>query len=832
MVKTITERPLILANITKQTWHMRYDAETKQFNFFDTAGDKQVKIKEETKNTGVFELAPNDRSWEVILPNGTISRLYECKRANINWEFSSFQSVLNVLKKLKRKEGWLTRKKITYYNPQTKETTSDKAVALAWFPDKDPLIINACPYQRVGMWVSPGPDYVDVSIYYINGLSRKDICEWTKADDSGFRLYNDGTVSHFWTGKVYDENRTFEENRRTYHQLDIRSKKFYRSMGNMADLRSPELVGADSDVRYLCKGTLDILKKAGFPEHLWCWGNFKRKFEDSYDLVNFARFPQRHKQTKNGASIEEFLKDKPFTPECQLIESFNKGVLIRIPGFFEEWKDGRGQFYHYKPYVISNDVVKLVNASCYERYRIWLSNDGKKRSCQELVHDKTEWKRVNWDNIPFIDESSLDPRDVADLTAKEQRMYKEAWEVYKKMASKKLDKIFTLLPALQHIKEFIAQYPQSSQMKNLKSILTAMYEHPKTTETIIKMGHGDWFFDNQAMRRYYSGGDDYFSLDKVLYKFGLSSHSYKEDKRKSIYQNLGVSKEQFEWLGSYKHAYDFMSQFRDISIPIPGKHLEYYDSFATVPLKYLLILAQCCEVWGEQRFRRDNYYAYEVASLIRNDNFTPLDVQKIIDKNLDLSELQDYLRMRRELRNIEDFHIDDWNKVPEDNTDLHFCHNRIVEFYNFYQANRERYYREQQEKRLLQYQENYAKRYKTLKSLAYQNETDTRCIVVPEKLIELTVEGQVLHHCVGSFAESVSEGRDTIVFLRRKEAPKVSYATISLLKHGDQWYIDQAHTKNNGPITEEDVKFLKDWAKDHNVDTSSIKTTYSWKCHH
>ena len=125
-------------------------------------------------------------------------------------------------------------------------------------------------------------------------------------------------------GKVYDEKRIFEENRRTYHQLDIRSKQFYRSMGNMADLRSPEIVGAESDARYLCKETLDILKKSGFPDYLWCWGNCKRKFDDSYDLINFAKFPQKHTQTKNGASIEEFLKDKPFTPDCELIESLIK----------------------------------------------------------------------------------------------------------------------------------------------------------------------------------------------------------------------------------------------------------------------------------------------------------------------------------------------------------------------------------------------------------------------------------------------------------------------------------------------------------------------------
>ncbi len=832
MVKTITERPIIVANIAKQTWRVVYNSKTKQFEFLRPGEIGNVKIKEETKNTGVYELTPQERTWDVILPNGTIARSYDCKKANISWEIDSFQKALDVLKKMNRKEAYLTRKKVTYYNPKTQATTSDKATALAWFPNKEPLILSACPYQRVGMWVDPGTNYVDISIYYIDGLSRKTSSNWKKATDTGFRLYNDGTISNFWMGKVH-EKRTFEENRRTYHQLDIRSRQFYRSMGNMADLRSSEIVGAESDARFLCKETLDILKKAGFPDYLWCWGNCKRKFDDPYDLVNFAKFPQKHTQTKNGASIEEFLKDKPFTPDCELVESFNKGVLIRVPGFSEEWKDGRGQFYHYRPYVEKSNVIKLVNASCYERYRIWLSNDGKKRSCQELVHDRTEWKRVNWDHIPFLEESDLTPREIQDLSPKEQRTYKDAWGMYKKMVSKKMDKIFTLLPALQHIKEFIAQYPQLSRIKNLKAVLTAMYDSPKTTETIIKIGHGDWFFQDPYGGCYGHNADgNSFSLDHVLQKFGLSSCGYKEDKRKSLYQNLGVSKEQFEWLGTYKYAYRFTSQFKTISIPIPGKHQEFYESFAAVPLKHIQTIARCCEVWASQGTSRDDYKSWEVSYLIRDHNYTPLDLQKVMDKNLNLSTLRDYLRMRRELHGVNDFNIDDWDKVPDDNTDLTFCHNRIIEFYNLYQANRERYYREQQEKRLLEYQENYNKRYKTLKTLAYENKTNERCIVVPQKLIELTVEGQVLHHCVGSFAQSVSEGRDTIVFLRRKDAPKVPYATISLLKNGEQWYIDQAHTKSNGPITEEDVEFLKEWAQGNNVDTNSIKTTYGWKCHH
>ena len=103
-----------------------------------------------------------------------------------------------------------------------------------------------------------------------------------------------------------------------------------------------------------------------------------------------------------------------------------------------------------------------------------------------------------------------------------------------------------------------------------------------------------------------------------------------------------------------------------------------------------------------------------------------------------------------------------------------------------------------------------------------------------EKLMEIVIEGQVLHHCVGSFVESVSEGRDTIVFLRDKAMPDVPYATVSLLYDtvAKEWYIDQAHTAYNGDITEEDVSFLKRWGLKHKVRQSSIHKQYGARCHH
>ena len=188
--------------------------------------------------------------------------------------------------------------------------------------------------------------------------------------------------------------------------------------------------------------------------------------------------------------------------------------------------------------------------------------------------------------------------------------------------------------------------------------------------------------------------------------------------------------------------------------------------------------------------------------------------------------------MRKQCEQLEGFGISHWDKIPADATDLRFSHDRMLEYYNLMQAEMERYYRAEEEKRLIKCQENYDIRYKKLKKLSYQEDDNTRIIVVPKKLIELVTEGQVLHHCVGSFTTSVSEGRDTIVFLRNKETPNTPYATISLLQRGNKWVIDQAHTAHNGPITDTDVTFLKRWAIKNDVDPDTVQINYGMHCHH
>ena len=139
--------------------------------------------------------------------------------------------------------------------------------------------------------------------------------------------------------------------------------------------------------------------------------------------------------------------------------------------------------------------------------------------------------------------------------------------------------------------------------------------------------------------------------------------------------------------------------------------------------------------------------------------------------------------------------------------------------------------RREQESKVAAQNEKYAERYKKLKKFNFNPEGEERCIIVPKNLVTLVVEGQTLHHCVGSYVDAVSEGKNTIVFLRKTEDTETPYVTVSLLQNDKAWYIDQAHGDHNSDITDEDVAFLKTWAESKGILLESVKKHYGMYCH-
>ena len=106
-------------------------------------------------------------------------------------------------------------------------------------------------------------------------------------------------------------------------------------------------------------------------------------------------------------------------------------------------------------------------------------------------------------------------------------------------------------------------------------------------------------------------------------------------------------------------------------------------------------------------------------------------------------------------------------------------------------------------------------------------------IIVPDSLSELTIEGATLHHCVGSYKDSVAKGNEGILFLRKAAAPKLPFFTIDVTEEPNgKFMIRQCHGYRNCNPSNELVEVLRKWSKAVGVvDERSISDAYGAKCH-
>lgn len=82
---------------------------------------------------------------------------------------------------------------------------------------------------------------------------------------------------------------------------------------------------------------------------------------------------------------------------------------------------------------------------------------------------------------------------------------------------------------------------------------------------------------------------------------------------------------------------------------------------------------------------------------------------------------------------------------------------------------------------------------------------------VAESSSELIVEGKVLHHCVGTYADSHAKGKCTIILIRRLEEPEVPFYTMELV--GPEKRIIQVRGNHNCGMTQEVEAFVESYKK-------------------
>ena len=120
-------------------------------------------------------------------------------------------------------------------------------------------------------------------------------------------------------------------------------------------------------------------------------------------------------------------------------------------------------------------------------------------------------------------------------------------------------------------------------------------------------------------------------------------------------------------------------------------------------------------------------------------------------------------------------------------------------------------------------------------------------VVAPTQASDLTTEGAVLHHCVGSFIDAVANNKENVVFIRRNDLLNEPYYTMAISPSGN---IEQIHCVYNGDLTAEGqeraykaterevynqkfdlIKFLKQWVsamkqKGVMINPNTIKSSY------
>lgn len=74
---------------------------------------------------------------------------------------------------------------------------------------------------------------------------------------------------------------------------------------------------------------------------------------------------------------------------------------------------------------------------------------------------------------------------------------------------------------------------------------------------------------------------------------------------------------------------------------------------------------------------------------------------------------------------------------------------------------------------------------------------------------ELSTEGKLLHHCVGTYAKSYAEGKKALFFIRRTEEPEIPYYTLELRER--DMIVVQNHGDHNAPQTPEIKAFEQKW---------------------
>lgn len=219
-----------------------------------------------------------------------------------------------------------------------------------------------------------------------------------------------------------------------------------------------------------------------------------------------------------------------------------------------------------------------------------------------------------------------------------------------------------------------------------------------------------------------------------------------------------------------------------------GLTLQEYREIRDWCLKYKLSISEA--EFAYRFYQVINYSPYHSRSEV-DITFSPRLIRYLCNKDVSIYDYVDMIKAKQELG------LPDENKYlyPEDFMAMHDFLNKQVQIKKS----------EELTKRI-------AERAKELMKLSIErNGMLIKPLLSQDELIE---EGKKLHHCVGSYAQSVARGETAIYTIRRVDNPDKPLATLELR---DKRVI-QVRSDRNGVPSKDVQTFVKQWEKQYRLE--------------
>jgi hypothetical protein len=189
-----------------------------------------------------------------------------------------------------------------------------------------------------------------------------------------------------------------------------------------------------------------------------------------------------------------------------------------------------------------------------------------------------------------------------------------------------------------------------------------------------------------------------------------------------------------------------------------------------------------------------------------------------------IDEYHDYLRMSKRIKELnslaklresgdndaklEDLHMIGYSDIEKYPKGLTIRHRIVNRNYNLIQQ---------------KYDD---EKFKSLVNYNYEWENGEYAVVAPKSTGDIKSEGSNLNHCVGSYIDSVLNGRTQILFMRKTDNLEESYVTLEIRSR----QIQQARGRTNRDVTFEERMWLEKYAKAKNISYGNNYSNNELEC--